>query len=129
MERKQEEKARQKKELQGHAKCSPWENDQLLLQIEKSRDLGKDVRDAGQAVLPTARNKGKNPAILDDVNTPANDELSSSSSPSLSLSLIKNAREGTKAKSRKRPSHHLAFSDVVSGASRKARRETSRKQK
>ena len=48
-------------------------------------------------MLPTARNKGKKPAIPDDVDTPADDELSSSSSPSLSLSLIMNAREGTKA--------------------------------
>ena len=54
-------------------------------------------------------------------------QLSSGNSPSLSLSPIKNARESTKVKSRKRPSHHPAFSDVVSGASRRARRETSRR--
>ena len=33
-----------------------------------------------------------------------------------------------KAKSRKRPLYHLAFSDAVSGASRKAMRETSKRQ-
>ena len=48
--------------------------------------------------------------------------------PSLSLSPTKNARESTKAKSRKRPLRHPAFSDVVSGAPSRARRETSRRQ-
>ena len=43
MEKKQEEQARQVKELQGHAECLQRENDQLRAQIEKSRDLGKDV--------------------------------------------------------------------------------------
>ena len=46
----------------------------------------------------------------------------------MSLSLTKNAWESTKAKSSKRPSHHSAFSDVVSGMSRKARREAGRRQ-
>ena len=40
----------------------------------------------------------------------------------------KNAQECAKAKSRKKPSHHPAFSDAVSGASRMAMRETSRRQ-
>ena len=53
--------------------------------------------------------------------------MSSDSSPSLILSPIKNAREGAKAKSHKRPSQHPAFSDVVSGASHRAKRETSRR--
>ena len=57
-----------------------------------------------------------------------NDELSSGNSPSFSLSLAKNARESTKAKSRKKPSHHLAFSDVINGASSRARREVGRRQ-
>ena len=55
------------------------------------------------------------------------DELSSTSSPSSSLSPTKNARENAKAKSRKSLSHHPAFSDVVSGASRRTTRETSRR--
>ena len=58
----------------------------------------------------------------------ANDELSSSNSPSFSLSLAKNARESTKAKSRKKPLHHPAFSDVINGASSRARREAGRRQ-
>ena len=66
---------------------------------------------------PIVRNRGKEPIIPDDVDTPANDELSSGSSTSLSLSPEKNVQESTKAKSSKRPSHHPAFRDVVSGAS------------
>ena len=54
--------------------------------------------------------------------------MSSGSSPSLSLSSTKNARESAKAKSHKRPSHHLAFSDAVSGASLRAKKERSRGQ-
>ena len=74
-----------------------------------------------------ACNRGKELIIPDDVDTPTDDELSSSSSPYLSLSLAKNARESTKAKSRKRDSHLLAFSNAVSGASSRARREGGRR--
>ena len=77
---------------------------------------------------PIAHNRVKEPIIPDDVNTPVDDELSLSSSSSLSLSPTKNARESTKAKSRKRPSHHSAFSDVVSNTSRRARRDASNRQ-
>ena len=115
------------KELQGHAERLQGENDQLRAQIEKSRDLGKDVRDSGRAVHPIARNRGKEPIIPDDVDTPAYDELSLGSSPSLSLSPTKNARESIKAKSCKKPSHHLAFSDVISGTFHRAKRETSKR--
>ena len=128
MERKHEEQARHMKDLQGHAKRLQWENDQLWTQIEKSHDLGKDVRDSDRATLPTTRNKGKEPTVPNDVDTPANDKLSSGSSPSLSLSPIKNVRESEKAKSCKRPSHHPAFNDAVSGVSLRAKRETSKRQ-
>ena len=74
-----------------------------------------------------SRNRGKEPIIPDDVDTPTDDELSSSSSSSLSLSYTKNAPESTKAKSRKRPPHHPAFSDFVSGASHKVRREVGKR--
>ena len=73
-------------------------------------------------------NDGKEPIVPDNVHTPLDDELSSGSPSSLSLSLEKNVREGTKAKSRKRPSPHPTFSDAVSGASRRVRREASRRQ-
>ena len=35
------------KELQGHVERLQRENDQLRAQIEKSHDLGNDVRDSG----------------------------------------------------------------------------------
>ena len=125
---KKEEQVRQTKEMQGHVKLLQMENDQLQAQLEKSRDLGKDVRDGDRAGHLITHNKGKDPIIPDDFDTPVDDELSSSSSPSLSLSSTKNARESAKAKSCKRPSNHPAFSDVVSGSSRKVRRETNRRQ-
>ena len=99
----------------------------LRAQIEKIRDLGKDVRDCDQAMLPTASNKGKEPVVSDDVDTPADDELSLGSSPYLSLSPTKNARERAKAKSRKRPSHHPTLSNIASGVSRREMREISRR--
>ena len=77
---------------------------------------------------PIARNRGKEPIIYDNVDTPADDELSLGNSPFLSLSPAKNARENTKVKSHKKPSHHPAFSDAISGASRMTRREASRRQ-
>ena len=94
--------------------------------MEKSHDLGKDVRDGGRAAYSITCNKGKEPVILDNVDTLADDELFSRNSPSLSLSPTKNAQESAKAKLRKRPSHHLTFSDVVSIASCRAGRETSK---
>ena len=65
---------------------------------KKIRNLRKDIRDYGRVVHPISHNRGKEPIILDDLNTPADDELSSGNSPSLSLSLTKNARGSTKAK-------------------------------
>ena len=94
----------------------------------KSCDLGKDGSDGDRIVHPIPNNKGKEPIIPNDVDTLADDELSSGSSPSFSLSSTNNARESANAKSRKRPSHYPAFSDAVSGPSRRARWETSRRQ-
>ena len=111
LERKQEEQARQMKELQGQAESLQCENDQLQAQIEKSCDLGKDVQDNGRTAHPIARNKGKEPIVLDDVDTPVDDELSSGNSPSLSLSLAKNVKKGTKAKSCKR--HRLILLSLM----------------
>ena len=96
--------------------------------MEKIRYLGKDLRDSGRAVQSITSNSGKEPIILDDVDTLADDELSSISSPSLNLSPTKNAWENAKAKSVRSLSHHPTFSDAVSGASRRASRETSRRQ-
>ena len=92
--------------------------------MKKSRDLGNEVRDRDRAVYPITSNKVKEPVIPTDVNTLVDDELSLSSSLSLSHSSTKNARESLKAKSYKRSLHHHAFSDAVSGASFRARRKT-----
>ena len=96
--------------------------------IEKSRDLGKDVPDNSQVVRPIARNRGKEPIVPDDVDSPADDELFSRSSSPLSLSPEEDARGSIKAKSHKRPLQHPAFSDVVSSAFRRVRREAGRRQ-
>ena len=96
--------------------------------MEKSRNLRKDVRDDDQAAYSITRNKGNELIIPNNVDTLEDDELSSGNSPSLRLSPTKNARENVKAMSCKRPSHHPAFSNAVSGISRKARKEASRRQ-
>ena len=56
-------------------------------------DLGeRDVQDSDQVRHPTARDKGKEPVIPDDVDTPVDNELSSSSSPNLSPAKSSRAR-------------------------------------
>ena len=92
MEKKQEEQAKQMMELQAHAKRLQRENDQLRAQMEKSRDLGNEVRDSGRAGYLITHNKGKEPVIPSNVDTPVNDELSSANSPPLGLSPAKNTR-------------------------------------
>ena len=124
MERKQEKQTRQMKELQAHAERLEWENNQLRAQMKKSRDLGDEELDRGQAAYPITQNKGKGPVIPTDVDTLTDDELSLGSFPPMGLSPAKN----TRAKSRKRTSHRLAFSNAFSDMSRWARREASRGQ-
>ena len=92
MEKKQEEQARQMKELQESAEHMQRENDCLQAQVEKRRDLyERDVQDSSQAKHPVVHDKGKKPIVLDDVDILANDELSSGSSPNPSLA--KNNRD------------------------------------
>ena len=86
------------------------------------------MRDSGSDAQPITRDKGKGPIVPDNVDTPMDDELSSGNSLSLNLSLTKNTRESIRTRFRKRPSSHLAFSDAISGASGKARREAGRRQ-
>ena len=69
-----------------------------------------------------ARSKGKELIVPDDVDTLVDDELSSGSSLSLSLSLTKI----TRAKSHKRPLLHPVFNDTISCASHRARRKASK---
>ena len=111
------------KELQEHAERLQQENDQLPAQMKKSRYLGNEVQDSDRAAYPITRNKGKKPVIPTDVDTPVDDELPSGSFAPLGLSLAKN----TRAKLRKRTSYHPTFSNVVSDASRRARKEASRR--
>ena len=73
------------RELQDRAKHLQYENDRLQAQVEKRRNLGgTNMQDSDQARHPTTRDKGKEPIIPDDVDTPADDELSLGSSPNLS---------------------------------------------
>ena len=86
MEKKQEEQARQMKELQERVEHLQRENDRLQAQVEKRRDLDeRDVQDSGQAKHPAVHDKGKKPIVLDDVDILENDDLSSGSSPNPSL--------------------------------------------
>ena len=76
---------------------------------------------------PITRNRGQEPIVPDDVDTLADDELSSGSSSPLSLSTTKDTQGSIKEKSHKMPSQHPAFINVISGASRRARREAGRR--
>ena len=76
------------------------------------------VQDGGHARHPTARDKGKEPIVPD--NVPGNNELSSCNSPNLSP--VKSSKAG----SRQRHSHRLAFSNADNGTFHRARRETGR---
>ena len=114
--------------MQGRDEHLQRENDQLRAQVEKSCELGRDVQDGDHAEQPSALNKGKEPIIPDDVDAPTDDELSSSRSPSMSPPPGRNALGNTRAKSRRKYSHRPAFSDAVSGASGRARREANKKQ-
>ena len=90
--------------------------------MEKTHDVGNEVQDSGRAMYPITRNKLKELVIPVDVDTPANDELSSGNSLRLGLSPTKN----TRAKLCKRTSHRPTFSDAISDASRRARRGASK---
>ena len=79
------------KELQAHAERLRQENDQLRAQIEKSRDLRKDVPDNDRVVHMISRNRGKEPIVPNDVDTSVDDELSSGNSSPLSLSPAKDS--------------------------------------
>ena len=101
------------RELQECAKHMQRENYRLQAQVEKGHNLGeKDMQNSGQAKHPTACNKGKELVVLDNVDTPAEDELSSSSSPDLSLA------KSNRARSRQRCTHCLAFSNLDGGTFR-----------
>ena len=125
VKKKEEEQEKQMRELQDRVKHLQRENDRLWAQVEKRCNLGKkkkDMQDSSQAKHPIAYNKGKEHMIPDNIDTLADDELSSSSPPNLSLE--KNSR----AKSSQRRSHRPAFSNANGGTFCQARRETSQGQ-
>ena len=75
-----------------------------------------------QARHPTARNKGKEPIVPNNIDTPTDDELSLGSSSDLSPA------KSRRVKSRQRRSHRPAFSNADSGTFRWGGRETDRGQ-
>ena len=89
---------RQMQELQACAECLQRENDQLWAQVVESRDLGKDVRDDDRVEHTIVRNKGKEPIISNDSDTPIDDKLFFGRSPSWSPSPGRNARGSTRTK-------------------------------
>ena len=117
MEKKQEEQASQMRELQDRVEHLRRENDCLRVKVEKRHDLGKkDVQDSNQARHPTACNKGKELIAPDNIDTPADDELSSGNSPDLSLT------NSSRARSCQRRSRRPAFNNVDSGSFRWVRK-------
>ena len=80
------------------------------------------MQDNGQARHPTARDKGKEPIVPDDVDTLADDKLSLGSSPNLSPA------KSSRPRSRQRHLHHPAFSNADNSTFYWARREMGREQ-
>ena len=103
------------KELQEGIEHLQCENDRLRSRVEKRHDLDEiDAQDSGQTKHPIVHDKGKKPIALDDVDTPADDELFSGSSPNPSLAKFKSNKE----RSRWRHSHHPAFINSNGGTFR-----------
>ena len=119
MEAKQEEQAKQIAELREHANRLQQENERLRTRLEINR--AENPQATAHHVPLTQTNKGKEPALPDHSDPPANDELSSDSSPLPRRSLPQNNAE---AESRKRPPRHS--SRAISGARRWMQREASR---
>ena len=119
MEAKQEEHARQMAELWDHATRLQQENDRLRTRLEADR--GKNTWGHTHPAPPIQSSKGKEPILPSDSDLPADEKLSSCSSPLPHLSPPQN---NTEAKSRKRPPHRSNLS--VNGMRRRTRREVSR---
>ena len=119
MEAKKEEQARQMVKLREHANRLQQENKRLRTRLETNR--AENPQGATQHVPLTQPNKGKEPALLDHSDSPADDELSSDSSPFPHLSPPQNNAE---AESRKRPP--LLSSWAISGTSHRMRKEASK---
>ena len=66
--------------------------------LKKSRGLGMDVRGSGRDEQPITHDRGKGPIPPDNIDTLADDELSSGNSPPLNLSPTKNTWESTRTR-------------------------------
>ena len=90
----------------------------MQAQVEKRRDLGKKyVQDSSRARHSIANDKEEEHVVLDDVDTPTDDELSSGSLPNLSL------EKRSSDRSCQRHSHRPSFSNADNGTFRSTRRE------
>ena len=115
--KKQEEQARQMKELQERAGQLQCENYRLRVQVEKRHDLDKrDTQYNGQAKHPVVCNKGIKLITFDDVETSAVDELSLGSSLNPSPAKSKSNKD----RSHQRQSHHPTFSNFNGGTFHRA---------
>ena len=97
MEARQEEKARQMAELREHANRLREDNESLRTRLEGHAEKS---RGPPRPLPPSSPDKGKEAVVPDNIDLPADDELSSDSSPLPSRSPSPNAVE---AQSRKRP--------------------------
>ena len=106
-------------ELQDHATRLQHENDHLRTRLEADR--GENIQGCTHHTPIVQPSKGKEPILLGDSDPPADDELSSYSSPQPNLPPPQN---NTEAEFRKRPPRRS--SRFVSGMRRRIRREVSK---
>ena len=121
IEARQEEQTRQMAELREQENRLQEENELLRTQLEVGR--AGQSRELPHPFPPSRPGKGKEVATPYDVDLPADDELSSDSSPLSRRSPSSNSAE---AYSRKRPPRRSSRS--ISVARRRVRREPSRDQ-
>ena len=119
LEARQEEQAKQVAELREQVNQLREENEYLRTQLKV--DWVMQSREPSRPFPPTRTNKGKEVAAPNEVDLPADDELSSGSSPLPRRSPSPSAAE---AHSRKRPPRRATRS--ISVVRRRARREPSR---
>ena len=119
LEARQEEQARQVAELREQVNRLREENERLQTQLEAGQ--AKQSREPPRPFSPSRPGKGKEAAMPDDIDLPADDELSSGSSSLPRHSPSPNAAEDH---SRKRPPRRS--SRTVSIARHRVRREPSR---
>ena len=122
MEARQAEQAKQMAELHEQANRLREENERLRTQLEAGR--ARQSREPPCPFPPSRPGKGKEVTAPDDVDLPADNELSSGSSPLPRCSPSPNAAE---AHLRKRPPRRSSRS--ISVARRRVRREPNRDQR